>query len=420
MTTIADAVRITDHGRVKSVKALKALVTPTESPVEAFFTRCERADWYFSYSDDANMWRRGKEQIEAIERDAKASPTFQAIYDAWNTYTSGPANRVRPVLAQIITPDVEETPVPDHIAPCVDMLTTCIDLECQVRKGIRAHLLESVSQDDRPSVGANLMLALSRLLANGDHASEGPDFFIEQAIRGASEMLTIPSIHIQARVEFDAPAKIRKPATAKHQPRTTDGESHPVTIKDTKITMTKDEMERAITAAVDARIAERERTIRSITPTPPADKAVEIVKKGGGRAKIQRATAADREFAGLTLAAIVVSESLTIPALEMGEDGVDTLVTPKIRSPYNKARYRLDKEPVPLDNETTTYRVLMTEHKRIAALVDAKPVAKTSTPKVVLVAVAIDTDAKAVRKAKIKALMSVMGITKDEAKALVG
>lgn len=308
---------------------------------------------------------------------------------------------------------------PAHESPCADK--ACIDLECQVRKGLHEHAMWNIAQQDRKVWVEYANEVLTRLLANSEYGHEGPDFFLEASIEAVANTKYLDEIHVQKpkAVLTTTTKAVRTPRTAKHQPRITDNQEHPVT---EKITMTKDEMERAITRAVDARIAEREAVIRSITPVAPADKPVEIVTKKGGRAKIARATAADREFAGLTMPAIVVNEALTIPALEIGNESIDTLVTPKIRSPYNKARYRLDKEPTPLDNETTTYRLLMAEHTRIAALVSAKPVAKTKTAKAapVAIAVVVDTDAKAVRKAKVKALMTIMGISKDEAKALVG
>lgn len=313
----------------------------------------------------------------------------------------------------------KEAPVTDHIAPCPDMLTGCIDLECQVRKGIREHLLWNVATQDRPKAGEAALARLNTLLNDGAHGAEAPEFFIERSIAAISEnapVLVLDEIHVQApkAVLTTTTKAVRTPRTAKIQPRITDNQEHPVT---TKITMTKDEMEAAITKAVEARIAAREAEIRRTPVTAPADKPVEIVTKKGGRAKVERATAQTREHKGLALPAIVVNEALTIPVLEVGEASLDTLVSSKERSPYNKARFRLDKEPVALDAEGTTYRVLMAEHQRIAALVASKPakVKKAKKDKAPKVAAVVDVQ----RLAKVAALVTTLGLTRDEAEALV-
>lgn len=57
-----------------------------ENAQEAFFQTCERADWHYDYSDDIHMWRRGKEQMEALKVQAATDPVLQAIYDAWRAY----------------------------------------------------------------------------------------------------------------------------------------------------------------------------------------------------------------------------------------------------------------------------------------------------------------------------------------------
>lgn len=331
------------------------------------------------------------------------------------------------------TPDVEETPMTTtHTSPCGDK--ACIDAECQARVHIRQHLLSNMSEQDRIKHSDAIIAALHTLLADPEYATADPEALAAQAIetgvQNVREGVCLKAERKEQPLLTTTTKAVRIPRVAKHQPRTTDSKEHPVT---EKITMTKAEMEAAIAKAVEARIAERERQIRATPVTKPEDKPVEVVsnRKEGGRAKIKRATAADREFAGVVLPAIVVNDALTIPALEVGEQSIDTLVPPKVRSPYNKARFRLDAKPLVLDGETVTYRLLMAEHERIAGLVKAKGGSKQATiggavadekatKAEAKVAAVVATDDKAKRKAQVKALMTVMGISKAEAKALIG
>lgn len=375
MASIAESARIVQGGKVKSAKALKAVVTIT----------CAASTCTNAVTKDGNF----------CSLPCATTPT--------------------------------EAPMTDHVAPCPDMLTTCIDLECQVRKGIREHLLWNVAHNDRAKASEAALARLNTLLNDGAHGAEAPDFFIERAVAAISESAPLTQTHVQKEkaVLTTTTKSVRKPTTKKVQPRITDNQEHPVT---TKITMTKDEMERTINEAVEARIADREATIKATPRVAPTDKPVEIVTKKGGRAKVQRATAQDREHKGLALPAIVVNESLTIPVLEVGEQSLDTLVSAKERRPYNQARYRLDKTPTTLDPEVTTYRALMAEHQRLAIIVAGTPIATkedmhraTGNPAYApKVAAKVDATAKATKKAKVAALMEVMGISKAEAKALVG
>lgn len=64
---------------------------------ELFFRACETADWYYEYSDDAGVWRRGRKEIEALKEQAK-DPAFAEIYAAWTAYIAAYArNGRRPV-----------------------------------------------------------------------------------------------------------------------------------------------------------------------------------------------------------------------------------------------------------------------------------------------------------------------------------
>lgn len=282
----------------------------------------------------------------------------------------------------------------------------------QAKALVANHLLWHVAQDQRVKHSAAAHLALKALLEDPTYATADGQDLADLVIGTYTEYL--PYVQApKAVIEATPKVAVRKPRTAKHQPRITDNKEHPVT---EKITMTKAEMERAIAAAADALVAERMAVIKATPVVAPQDKPVEVVGKKGGRVKVQRATAKDREYIGTVLPAIVVNEALTIPALEVGEESIDTLASPKVRSPYNKARYRLDKTPTPLDKETTTFRSLIAEHLRIATLVGTSTKA-AKTPKVAAV---VEPTKKAKVSKKVKALMDIMGCTEAEALAAVG
>lgn len=46
--------------------------------------RLERHDWYYNQSDDIRMYRRGKAQMEELEKAAKTSPKHKKLFDAYH------------------------------------------------------------------------------------------------------------------------------------------------------------------------------------------------------------------------------------------------------------------------------------------------------------------------------------------------
>jgi hypothetical protein len=38
-------------------------------------------DWFYDYSDDGNVWRRGSEVREHLMRTAESDPVLQSLYD---------------------------------------------------------------------------------------------------------------------------------------------------------------------------------------------------------------------------------------------------------------------------------------------------------------------------------------------------
>lgn len=43
-------------------------------------------DWYYSYSDDHSVWRRGNETHKNIVGMTKSHPVYQEVYSAFSTY----------------------------------------------------------------------------------------------------------------------------------------------------------------------------------------------------------------------------------------------------------------------------------------------------------------------------------------------
>jgi hypothetical protein len=55
---------------VKVQKVVKTFDNLTEEQA-AFEARCKTADWYYSYSDDAGVYRRGRAQCEGLKKEAE-------------------------------------------------------------------------------------------------------------------------------------------------------------------------------------------------------------------------------------------------------------------------------------------------------------------------------------------------------------
>jgi hypothetical protein len=51
--------------------------------LESFERMIKEHDYYFDYSDDGNVWRKGRDEREAIEKYTKEHPECKAIWDAF-------------------------------------------------------------------------------------------------------------------------------------------------------------------------------------------------------------------------------------------------------------------------------------------------------------------------------------------------
>lgn len=458
MPSIAHTMTVTVQGHKRSVQDLKALVANTTFPCvnTACANLVKKADNACSMQcmDIATTPEPPVEPGLLYTHFWNQDPDMLKVGDkalcGWTARYGTPAEDVE----QHVCPEcVALLPEPDDLIvtptscvgfpECADK--TCIDVECNAQRMVRKHLLMNKTQDERPAWFMATDKALASLFANSEHGDKDADFFFEAAMECATHMVvpgataTTPAeaeieivmpkqTHVQKEkdaIEATPVKVVRKKQTKEHQPRTTDGRKHPVTTINT-ITMTAEDIQRAVAQSVaDIAVRNQAAQIVAAPVTPAVDKPVEVVKATGGRAQIERITAGQREFRTMTLPAIVVSESLTIPALEVSEESVDTLVSSKVRSPYNKARTRLGLGDV-LDKETTTYRSLVPVHDAIKAAVEAQPKAegkakkakKVKKNKTVPVAV-VDTDAPAKRLEQIAAIVAHLGKTWAEAEAMV-
>jgi hypothetical protein len=58
----------------------------SKEEIEAYFKRCSHFDWFYSYSDDNNVWRRGEKNFKQLQEDSLQSPLFSSIFTDWREY----------------------------------------------------------------------------------------------------------------------------------------------------------------------------------------------------------------------------------------------------------------------------------------------------------------------------------------------
>lgn len=168
---------------------------------------------------------------------------------------------------------------------------------------------------------------------------------------------------------------IRRGRVAKHQPRVTDNIDHPVTVttKEERVSA-QPEVKFDLDSIPDAEFGA---VVKSIIRRRAAGEMVsareEALAALSERITEQQAgiTAEQVRRHGHVLPPFMVGTSLEVPALDLSDvANLDETPSSVMRSPYNKARFRL-KAGETLDPETTTYRVLEQEHQRLAVLAEA-------------------------------------------------
>ena len=53
---------------------------------QEYFVLCARHDWFYDYSDDHSVWRRGNDMQKIIREVSREMPDYEPIYKAWVSY----------------------------------------------------------------------------------------------------------------------------------------------------------------------------------------------------------------------------------------------------------------------------------------------------------------------------------------------
>lgn len=60
--------------------------------LQEFYDKLERFDWYYEWSDDGKVYRKGQEEARKLSREASGDPGKLDLYKAFKEYvSSGPA-----------------------------------------------------------------------------------------------------------------------------------------------------------------------------------------------------------------------------------------------------------------------------------------------------------------------------------------
>lgn len=151
---------------------------------------------------------------------------------------------------------------------------------------------------------------------------------------------------------------------------------------------------------------------------PAREEAVKAKKKDGKKKDKEHKAARKAMATAPVLPEIVVSSSLTVPALDLSDvTSLDETISPAVRSPYNKAVYRL-KLRESLDKDTT-YREVAVIHQQVADKVAEKPAAKPKKAEVKTEVVAEVTEQTLITDDMVAAVASVKGVSKKKARKIL-
>lgn len=51
-----------------------------------YYAQLEAHDWYYEYTEDARVWKNGREQRDALIEGTKAGAEFADLYNAYYNY----------------------------------------------------------------------------------------------------------------------------------------------------------------------------------------------------------------------------------------------------------------------------------------------------------------------------------------------
>jgi hypothetical protein len=66
--------------------------------IEEFFNACKNFDWYYSYSDDHGVWRRGEARSKELLDESKTDPIKSKIHTDWCVYINSDSRIEQPKL----------------------------------------------------------------------------------------------------------------------------------------------------------------------------------------------------------------------------------------------------------------------------------------------------------------------------------
>lgn len=64
--------------------------------LKEFWDQLNNHDWYYQYSDDNSVWRRGQAAREGLQRAAKTSPEHQKMYDGFFSHVFNHSGEEKP------------------------------------------------------------------------------------------------------------------------------------------------------------------------------------------------------------------------------------------------------------------------------------------------------------------------------------
>jgi len=223
---------------------------------------------------------------------------------------------------------------------------------------------------------------------------------------------------------------IQRTRTAKHKPRVTDGLSHPVQVTRKKESAVPEiDLSNMSTGEKVALVTTATERLESnaATALPAKRDAAKAQAKAEAKA-VEKAAKAERKARQNTKPLVEFTVgTLVVPALDLSEvTSLDEAVSAVMRSPYNKARFRLLGEP-PLPTlgdceedaslPPTTYAVLAAEHLRLSQVAEAKRAEAKPAKKVRATVAVLDEDEVAL---KVEALRSVCpDLSKKQARKIV-
>lgn len=237
------------------------------------------------------------------------------------------------------------------------------------------------------------------------------------------------AINEQRNVEI-----IHRKSVARHKPRVDDGIDHPVTVTREAPEATKEIQMYDINVLTDMELGAAVRAdllARAAEALPAKRDKAKAKKRKADKVADAQVKQRQSERKGMVLAEFNVGTTLVVPALDLSEvEDLNEMVSTTLRSPYNKARFRLAGERplwAPKDEDEdgytpTTYQTLIDEHARLMALAQVKadePKGKKKSKDKPQIVALLDDDVEAEVTKKAKALAKLTGIDKVAARKIV-